>query len=90
MKHKCSICGSEFKFEYHQGEKLPPNFPFCSERCKLIALSKWLNEDYRISVPLPNTNLITEDDKQKTAKFWLETGEVEEIIEDDVGQDNGK
>ncbi len=23
--------------------------PFCSERCKLIDLGKWLGEDYRIS-----------------------------------------
>ena len=25
-------------------------FPFCSERCKLIDLGKWLNEEYRIPV----------------------------------------
>jgi hypothetical protein len=23
-------------------------FPFCSERCQLIDLGRWLNEDYRI------------------------------------------
>ena len=23
-------------------------FPFCSERCQLFDLSRWLNEDYRI------------------------------------------
>ena len=28
----------------------PPNpfDPFCSDRCKMIDLSKWLNEEYRI------------------------------------------
>ncbi len=26
--------------------------PFCSHRCQLIDLGKWLNEDYRISEPL--------------------------------------
>ncbi|MBW1971640.1 MAG: DNA gyrase inhibitor YacG [Deltaproteobacteria bacterium] len=28
----------------------PPNpfDPFCSNRCKMIDLSKWLNEEYRI------------------------------------------
>ena len=23
-------------------------FPFCSERCQLVDLGKWLNEEYRI------------------------------------------
>jgi hypothetical protein len=26
-------------------------FPFCSERCKLVDLSRWLSEDYRIPGP---------------------------------------
>lgn len=30
--------------------------PFCSERCKLVDLARWLNEDYRIAEPLiPDT-----------------------------------
>lgn len=27
--------------------------PFCSHRCKLIDLGKWLGEEHRISEPLP-------------------------------------
>jgi endogenous inhibitor of DNA gyrase (YacG/DUF329 family) len=27
-----------------------PSFPFCSERCKLIDLGRWLGERYRIPV----------------------------------------
>ena len=27
-------------------------FPFCSERCKLVDLGRWLGEEYRISEPL--------------------------------------
>ncbi len=27
-----------------------PYRPFCSERCRLVDLGKWLNEDYRIPV----------------------------------------
>jgi endogenous inhibitor of DNA gyrase (YacG/DUF329 family) len=27
--------------------KQNPCFPFCSERCRAIDLSRWLNEDYR-------------------------------------------
>ena len=26
--------------------------PFCSERCKLVDLGKWLSEEYKISEPL--------------------------------------
>jgi endogenous inhibitor of DNA gyrase (YacG/DUF329 family) len=28
---------------------LPPAFPFCSERCRLIDLGKWFDEEYRIA-----------------------------------------
>lgn len=28
-----------------------PDFPFCSERCRLIDLGKWASEDYKISEP---------------------------------------
>jgi endogenous inhibitor of DNA gyrase (YacG/DUF329 family) len=30
-----------------------PSFPFCSDRCKLVDLGKWLGEDYRIPGPRP-------------------------------------
>ncbi len=32
-----------------------PYRPFCSRRCKLIDLGKWLNEEYRISEPADDT-----------------------------------
>jgi uncharacterized protein len=28
------------------------NFPFCSDRCRLIDLGKWASGDYRISSPI--------------------------------------
>ena len=31
-----------------------PCRPFCSERCKLIDLGKWLNEEYRVSEERPD------------------------------------
>lgn len=36
-----------------------PAFPFCSERCRLIDLGRWLGEEYRVpasesSAPGPN------------------------------------
>jgi endogenous inhibitor of DNA gyrase (YacG/DUF329 family) len=29
-----------------------PEFPFCSDRCRLIDLGNWSSEEYRISEPL--------------------------------------
>jgi endogenous inhibitor of DNA gyrase (YacG/DUF329 family) len=39
----CAICG----------KPVPPltenrSFPFCSDRCRLLDLGKWLGEEYRI------------------------------------------
>ena len=28
----------------------PPHFPFCSDRCKLIDLGRWLDERYQVPV----------------------------------------
>ncbi len=45
-KVRCPQCGRLTKWEGN------PYRPFCSERCKLIDLGRWLSEDYRIEVPL--------------------------------------
>ncbi len=45
-KNRCPSCRNEGNwFEGKYG-------PFCSHRCKLIDLGKWLNEETRISEPL--------------------------------------
>jgi endogenous inhibitor of DNA gyrase (YacG/DUF329 family) len=41
-------------------EDAPDDFearPFCSMRCKLADLSNWLNEAYRVSRPVDETDL---------------------------------
>ena len=43
MKVKCPTCGRET--EYGPGN---PWRPFCSERCKLIDLGAWANDEYLI------------------------------------------
>ena len=45
MNLKCPICGKEVEL----GEA---EFPFCSERCRLIDLGNWSSEKYRISTPV--------------------------------------
>ncbi len=69
MKLKCSLCKTTYEFIYIKDEPLPPNFPFCSKRCKSIDLGKWLNEEYRVSTPL----LETETERQILSEFQEET-----------------
>ncbi len=62
----CSICG----------KPVPPrpgnrSFPFCSDRCRLIDLGKWLGEEYRIPGPRAGDGVETpahpDDDGQEPA-----------------------
>jgi len=39
----CPTCGKEHAWDTGNRYR-----PFCSERCKLIDLGKWANEEYRI------------------------------------------
>jgi hypothetical protein len=41
---RCPICKSPAPKRAEN-----PNHPFCSERCRLADLGKWLSEDYRIA-----------------------------------------
>ncbi len=46
---RCSTCRKVAKARAEN-----PYFPFCSERCKLVDLGKWLGGEYRIPItPLP-------------------------------------
>ncbi|NOZ63381.1 MAG: DNA gyrase inhibitor YacG [Caldiserica bacterium] len=45
-KVRCSYCKKEITWQ--EGDPLPPYFPFCSARCKLVDLGSWLEEEYRI------------------------------------------
>jgi endogenous inhibitor of DNA gyrase (YacG/DUF329 family) len=40
---KCPICRKPAERTAEN-----PWFPFCSNRCKVVDLSKWLNEEYRV------------------------------------------
>ena len=41
---RCPICKKEVPLK-------SPEMPFCSERCRLIDLGKWADEEYRIPGP---------------------------------------
>lgn len=55
----CPICEQPIQLE-----PTPPNtLPFCSKRCKLVDLSRWLSEDYRVaSTPSDTFGLLDLDD----------------------------
>jgi uncharacterized protein len=44
MSIKCPICKKEVT-------PSSPDFPFCSERCRIIDLGNWASEKYKVSVP---------------------------------------
>lgn len=45
MKVRCPMCQ---RLMAGQSLKEWPEFPFCSQRCKLIDLGRWLKESYAI------------------------------------------
>lgn len=48
-KYRCARCGASVRLN-------APEFPFCSQRCRLIDLGQWLDGAYRVpgrSVALP-------------------------------------
>jgi uncharacterized protein len=46
MKHQCPICRKPVDSAIHR------DFPFCSERCRLLDLGNWASEKYVVSEPL--------------------------------------
>jgi endogenous inhibitor of DNA gyrase (YacG/DUF329 family) len=57
MKLKCPTCKKVYV------ELGAPDFPFCSERCRLIDLGAWAAEKYVISSPAnPNPSPESEDE----------------------------
>ena len=46
MKFHCPICKKPTDSDSN------PEFPFCSERCKLLDLGAWASEKYVISEPV--------------------------------------
>ncbi len=42
-------------------QELPTGFPFCSERCRLIDLGKWFDEDFKMSRAVEEQDIDTVD-----------------------------
>lgn len=48
IRGRCPICGKSFEVA-KLGDL--PSFPFCSERCRLIDLGRWIDGSYVIPGP---------------------------------------
>jgi uncharacterized protein len=58
MKHNCPICRKPVE------SAIDPDFPFCSERCRLLDLGNWAAEKYVVSEPIFDE----EEDKPESDK----------------------
>lgn len=53
---KCPTCNKQIPSQDN------PFRPFCSERCKLIDLSKWVSEEYRVPGKPVRTEPVDDDE----------------------------
>ncbi len=44
------------------------NFPFCSERCRLIDLGKWASGSYMISTPITDPEMLESIAEEQTKR----------------------
>jgi endogenous inhibitor of DNA gyrase (YacG/DUF329 family) len=65
MKYRCPICKNETDSVVH------PDFPFCSERCRMQDLGNWASEKYVVSEPVFDEEEPGEDER-KTILFDLD------------------
>lgn len=59
MKWHCPICKKPTDAETHS------DFPFCSERCRLLDLGNWASEHYVVSEPVIEEPAPDPPDKSK-------------------------
>jgi endogenous inhibitor of DNA gyrase (YacG/DUF329 family) len=58
MKHRCPICKRPTDSEKDA------EFPFCSERCRLLDLGAWAAEKYVVSDPIFDEEEVPEADQR--------------------------
>jgi endogenous inhibitor of DNA gyrase (YacG/DUF329 family) len=67
IKTCCPICDRSMR---GASPKEWPEFPFCSPKCKLIDLGRWLGESYRVP---------TKEEKEEEEEIDAPTEEDEEL-----------
>jgi len=58
MKHTCPICKKPTDSAEHA------DFPFCSERCRLLDLGAWASEKYAVSDPVFDEDDLLEEERR--------------------------
>jgi uncharacterized protein len=58
MKHTCPVCKTPTDSHTHA------EFPFCSERCRLLDLGAWASEKYVVTEPIFDEEEIPEADRR--------------------------
>jgi len=58
MQHHCPICKTPTDSKTHA------DFPFCSERCRLLDLGAWAAEKYVVTEPIFDEEEIPEADRR--------------------------
>jgi uncharacterized protein len=76
-KVRCPICDKKMD---GQGPKEWPDWPFCSPRCKLIDLGRWLGEEYRAQGPSSGPQ--TEDGEPSDDNIGPSTSAVPSAVRD--------
>lgn len=59
MTHKCPICKTSTDSAVHA------DFPFCSERCRLLDLGAWASEKYVVSEPVFDEEELSEGKRKE-------------------------
>jgi uncharacterized protein len=77
MKYLCPICRRPTDSEADS------DFPFCSERCRLVDLGNWATERYVVSEP------VFEEDEIEEGNFDSQRESGRESNADDDGEDSG-
>ena len=62
MKHRCPTCCKPTDSE------ADANFPFCSDRCRLLDLGEWAAERYVVSQPIFDEEELEKVDREKRSK----------------------
>jgi endogenous inhibitor of DNA gyrase (YacG/DUF329 family) len=61
MKGRCPICGKSYRIG---ALSELPTFPFCTERCRLVDLGRWIDGAYAIPGPELPTGSSDEDSSE--------------------------
>lgn len=90
MNSLCPICGrtvhlqpaSSVSGSSASPAQLPPDFPFCSPRCRLVDLGRWLDGEYRIpGAPLElSDGAAPEDAPPETIRHSPRSSGAEEAV----------